>query len=153
MFIFYTPEGGETEELNARRLRTSEVQIIERTADMKWDEVRRGLRMGDVTSLRTVAWVLKKRAEPSLRLTAFDPFEDELQVKLDADEVVEFAADVMEVFGDKPDSLAGAFDELRDAAYDREACELAIKEAQAPKDPAPAQELTAVPTDGSETDA
>jgi hypothetical protein len=149
VIILYTPEGGEPETLDARRLRASEVQIVERTADMKWDEVRRGLRMGDVTSIRTVAWVLKKRTEPSLRFTAFDPFEDELLVKLDGREVEEFAAELFAQFRNDPEDLASAWDELRDAAHDKEACELAIKAAQAPKDQVPALK----PTDGSATAA
>lgn len=156
MIIEYTPEGAETEVLDAGRMRASEVQIIERTADMKWDAVRAGLREGDVTAVRTVAYVLKRRAQPALRLADFDPFEDEIVVRLDAREVENMAADIFEVFGDKPEDLAAAFDELREAAFDREACELAIKEVQAPKAPAPGpepRETEAASMDGSATAA
>ncbi|MFZ3569962.1 hypothetical protein ACOKM5_23430 [Streptomyces sp. BH097] len=152
MIIIYTPENGEPEELDARRLRASEVQIIERTADMKWADVRQGLRAGDVTSVRTVAWALKKRAEPTLRLADFDPYDDEVRVRLDAREVEDIAAQLFARLKDDPESLAEAWEELRDAAHDREACELAIKEAAAPKDLAlaPEPETTA---DGSPTAA
>jgi hypothetical protein len=140
MIIVYTPEGGEPETLNARKLRASEVQVIERTADMKWAHVKQGLRTGDVTAVRTVGWALKKRAEPTLRLGDFDPFEDEVAVYLDPREVEAYAAEMFAQFRDTPEELAEAWDELREAAYDKEACELAIKDAQAPKDPGPAPE-------------
>jgi hypothetical protein len=154
VIIEYTAEGSETREvLDARRLRASEVQIVERTADMKWVAVKQGLREGDVTSVRTVAWVLKRRDNPTLRLSEFDPYDDELVVRLDQREVAEFAVKLFATYKDEPEQLSAAWDELREAAFDKAACELAIKEAQAPKDPAPAQELTAVPTDGSETAA
>ncbi|WP_420034706.1 hypothetical protein ACN2WE_21500 [Streptomyces sp. cg28] len=150
MIIVYTPEGGEPRTLDARRLRASEVQIIERTADMKWAEVREGLRAGDITSVRTVAWVLIQRAEPALRLKDFDPFDDELVVRLDGREVEEIAAELFARLKGDPEVLVEAWAELRDAAFDKEACEQAIKEAQAPKDPAPAPEPETT-TDGSPT--
>ncbi len=141
MIIVYTPEGSETREvLDAGRLRASEVQIIERTADMRWAAIKQGLRVGDVTAVRTVGWALKKRAEPTLRLVDFDPFEDEVIVHLDQREIADYAAELFNQLRDKPEELVEAWDELREAAYDKEACELAIKDAQAPKDPAPAPE-------------
>lgn len=149
MIIQYLPEDGEPRKFDARRLRASEVQIVERTADMKWADVRAGLRAGDVTSVRTVAWVLKRRDEPSLRLSDFDPFDDELVVRLDEREVEGFAAELFATYKDDPENLAEAWAELRDAAYDKDACEVAIKEAQAPKDLAPVPEPET--TDGSPT--
>lgn len=145
MIIEYTPEGGQTETYDASRLRASEIQIIERTADMRWEAVKEGLLDGDVTARRTVAWALKKRAQADLRLAAFDPFEDEIVVKLDARETAHYAAKIVTELADKPESLAAAFEELRGAAADAEACELAIKEAQAPKAPAPAPVQAPVP--------
>lgn len=150
MIIEYTPEGGETELLDAGRMRASEVQIIEKAADMKWDAVREGLGDKDVTAIRVVGWVVKKRTNPSLRLAEFDPFDDEVRVRLDAKEVARYAAELVRLYGDEPDNLALAFDELRDVAFDREACELAIKEATAPKVPAPAPEPETM-TNGSPT--
>jgi hypothetical protein len=152
VIIEYTPQGGDTEVLDAGRMRASEVQIVERTADMKWTDIRNGLRSGDVTSVRTVAYVLKRRAEPTLRLADFDPFEDEIVVRLDAREVADLAVEMIAAFQDTPEDLAEAFDELREAAFDKDACEAAIKEAQAPKAPVvPAPEP--MPMDGSATAA
>lgn len=128
MIIVYTPEGGEPQNLNAGRLRTSEIQIIERTADRAWDALRDGLKDGDVTATRTVAWVIKKREDPSLRFAQFDPYEDELAVKLDDREVGNFAEALMKVYGDEPEKLAGAWEELRDVAFNRDAADAAITE-------------------------
>jgi hypothetical protein len=94
--------------------------------------------------------VVKKRSNPSLRLAEFDPFDDEVRVRLDAKEIPQYAAELVRVYGDHPEKLADAFDELRSAAFDREACELAIKDATTPKAPAPVPEPE-TPTNGSAT--
>lgn len=142
MIIEYKPEGGEPQHFDASRLRTSEVQVIERTADRTWAEVRSGLRFRDVTAMRTVAWALKKRTEPSLRLAQFDPFEDELQVYLDDKEVDAFATELFKEYGHDPDQIAEAWAELRDAAFDKDAAERAIEAVTGPKaaDATPAPE-------------
>ncbi|MFF9084427.1 hypothetical protein ACF1BR_32545 [Streptomyces rubiginosohelvolus] len=128
MIIIYTPEGGLSERLDAGRLRASEIQIAERTADRPWDVLRGGLVDGDVTAIRTLAWVVKKRTEPTLRFAAFDPFEDELVVKLDPRETHRYAAEMFERYGHDPDELAGAWAELREAADDPAIADAAIKE-------------------------
>ncbi|MFF4752651.1 hypothetical protein ACWD5R_11455 [Streptomyces sp. NPDC002514] len=138
MIIQYSPDGGEPQRFDAGRLRASEIQVIERTADGRWADIKASLRAGDVNALRTVAWAVKKRTEPTLRFAAFDPFEDELRVLLDAREVRAYAEGIADQYGADPEQLAAAFDELRDAAADREACEQAITAVTAPKDPAPA---------------
>ncbi|MFQ6200784.1 hypothetical protein, partial [Streptomyces sp. NPDC000405] len=55
----------------------------------------------------------------------------------DAEEVRGYAEGIVAKYGANPEELAEAFDELRDVAADREACEQAIADATAPKDPAP----------------
>lgn len=141
VIIEYTPEGGERERFDAARLRASEIQIVERTADRRWVEIREGLGEGDVTAMRTVAWVIKKRAEPSLRYAEFDPFERELLIRLDASEVRAFAKELVKRYGEDPEELAEAFAELRDAAADSEACEAVIADVTSPKEQAPAQSV------------
>ncbi|UPT41768.1 MULTISPECIES: hypothetical protein [Streptomyces] len=128
MIIVYTPEGGEPERLDAGRLRASEIQIAERTADRPWESLKGGLVDGDVTALRTLAWVIKKRTDPNLRFSAFDPFEDELKVRLDARETHRYAAEMFARYGHDPDELAGAWAELREAADDLAIADAAIKE-------------------------
>jgi len=137
LIIEYTPEGGEPQLLNAGRMRASEIQIIERTAPGSWDDIKEAMSRGDITAMRTVAWVVRKRTEPALRHGDFDPFEDELRVLLDDQETRDYAERLFDKWGNDPDNLAAAFDELRDAAANREACEQAIADVTAPKDPAP----------------
>ncbi|WP_228988589.1 hypothetical protein [Streptomyces sp. DH8] len=128
MIIIYTPEGGEPERLDVGRLRASEIQIAERTADRPWDVLKSGLVDADVTSVRTLAWVVKKRANPSLRLSEFDPFEDELRVRFDDRETRRYAKTMFERYGHDPEELAGVWEELRGAAEDPAVAEAAIKE-------------------------
>ncbi|MFJ8221402.1 hypothetical protein [Streptomyces griseus] len=128
MIIIHTPEGGEPERLDVGRLRASEIQIAERTADRPWDVLKAGLLNADVTSVRTLAWVVKKRADPSLRFSAFDPFEDELKVRFDSRETHGYAKELFERYGHDPVELAGAWDELRSAADDPAVADAAIKE-------------------------
>lgn len=140
MIIEYTPEGAEQQRFDAGRLRASEIQIIERTADGRWGEIREAMSEGDINAMRTVAFVIKKRNEPSLRFGDFDPFEDELRVRLDARETCAYAQRIFEKYRADPDDLAEAFGELRVATADLEACEQAIAAVTAPKDPAPPQD-------------
>ncbi|MFD7791032.1 hypothetical protein [Streptomyces sp. NPDC059759] len=135
MIIEYTPEGGETMRLDAGRMRASEIQIIERTADAKWAAIKLGMRNGDINALRTVGFVVRKRSEPSLRISDFDPFEDELRVRLDASEAREYAERLYAQWHHSPEDLADAFDELREVCVDTEACEQAIADVSTPKAP------------------
>ncbi|MFI8297282.1 hypothetical protein ACIGCZ_15215 [Streptomyces nigra] len=149
MIIFYRPGGIDSgddttpEQYDAGRLRASEIQIAERTADRAWAAIKYGVRDGDIGALRVVAWVLMKRTNPSLRFAEFDPFEGEVWARLDAKEVRGYAKEIVGRYGDNPDDLAEAMDELRDAAADREDAERAIADATAPKDQASAEQTPA----------
>lgn len=140
MIITYTPEGSEPQTFDAARLRASEIQIIERTAEGHWSDIKRAMGNGDINAMRTVAWVIKKRQEPSLRFVQFDPWEGELRVRLDEREVKVYAENIFERYAADPEELAEAFEELRESAHDRETAEAAIADVTAPKDPAPADE-------------
>ncbi|MFH9012543.1 hypothetical protein ACH4C6_14280 [Streptomyces sp. NPDC017943] len=142
MIIEYSPEGSEPQVFDAGRLRASEIQVIERTADGRWPLIKQAMSDGDIGALRTVAFVIKKRSEPALRFADFDPFEGELRARLDAREVRGYAERIFAKYGQSPDDLAEAFDELRDAAADREACEQAIADVTAPKAPEPDEDQT-----------
>ncbi|WP_406144197.1 hypothetical protein [Streptomyces anulatus] len=128
MIIIHTPDGGEPERLDAGRLRASEIQIAESNSDRPWALLKGGLVDGDITAIRVLAWVIKKRQNPTLRLSAFDPFEDEVQVKLDAKETHRYAAEMFARYGNDPAELAGAWEELREAADDPAIADAAIKE-------------------------
>ncbi|MBE4790920.1 hypothetical protein [Streptomyces caniscabiei] len=135
MIIKYMPAEGEPQLFDAGRMRASEIQIIERTADRSWPAIKEEMGLGNVNAMRVVAWVIKKRTEPSLRFGDFDPWDDELRVMLDAKETRAYAERLLAKYGDNPEDLADAFDELRDASFDREACEAAIADVMAPKSP------------------
>lgn len=143
MIIIYTPEGGVPERLDAGRMRVSEIQIAERTAERSWEELKDGLKAGDPSAVRTVAWVVKKRREPSLRFAQFDPYEDELVVRLADHEVRAFAVALQENYGDDAEQLAAAWEELRAVADDPAVAEAAIAEqtsGAAAGSPAPKEE-------------
>ncbi|MFD6684181.1 hypothetical protein [Micromonospora parva] len=132
MIIVYTPEGDEEQKLDAGRLRTSEIQIVERTTGMVWPDIRTGLQTGSVTAIRAVAWVLLKRTRPSIAFDEFNPFEDELAVRLDQREVEAFAKIFVSELEDKPDELQAAMAELQGVALDEEHAAKVIAEAQEP---------------------
>ncbi|MET9088147.1 hypothetical protein ABZX77_40760 [Streptomyces sp. NPDC004237] len=158
MIIFYEPADGihERFEVGKGRLRASEIQIIERTADARWDDIKGQIREGDLGAMRVVVWALKKRSQPALRFAEFDPYEGELRSRFDEREVRGFAEAFVEKFSDDPDQLAEAFDELRESAADAEVADKVIAEVTAPKDPAPAPEppgeLAEMPSEASPTD-
>lgn len=142
MIIVYEPEGSEPQPFDAGRgkLRASEIQIIERTADARWPDIKEGVKAGDIHAMRVVVWAIRKRTEPGLRFGDFDPFEGELRSRLDAREVKAYAEALFDEYHENPDDLADAFNELRDVAFDREDAETAIADVTAPKDPAPEPE-------------
>ncbi|WP_371624044.1 hypothetical protein OG245_15135 [Streptomyces sp. NBC_01116] len=147
MIIIHTPDGGEPERLDAGRLRASEIQIAESNSDRPWALLKGGLVDGDITAIRVLAWVIKKRQNPTLRLSAFDPFEDEVQVKLDAKETHRYAAEMFTRYGQDPAELAGAWEELREAADDPAIADAAIKEQTEAQAPGPKEQSLS----GSET--
>ncbi|MGY1498538.1 hypothetical protein ACW4TU_18395 [Streptomyces sp. QTS52] len=139
MIIIYTPEGGTPEEYDASTLKVSEVSIVQRTIDMKWPAIKAGLGDEDLDAMRGVAWVLKKRGQPSLRFAELDPGITEMVTRLDkkevqgwVDEAVAQAARNPEV---TPEQLIEALAELPDAAHDPEHARRLIDAlAQDPKD-------------------
>ncbi|MFE9432151.1 hypothetical protein [Streptomyces sp. NPDC006640] len=150
MIIEYTPEGGETQYLDASRLRASEISAIERNADGRWADIKTAASAGDIGAMRVIGFTVKQRTEPALRLKDFDPFEDELRARLDARETRHWAERLFDKYGSDPGDLADAWDELRASASDPEACEQAIADVTAPKDPEPepSSESPASPSDG-----
>ncbi|MFG2747239.1 hypothetical protein ACGFY0_45310, partial [Streptomyces chartreusis] len=97
MIIVYTPADGEPEHFDARSLRVSEVAIVTRSTDQTWKEIQAGLAEEDLVAMCGVAWVIKKRAQPSLRLADFDPGVEELCTRLDRDEVERWAEATAEI--------------------------------------------------------
>ncbi|MFJ3811568.1 hypothetical protein ACIPWE_35040 [Streptomyces sp. NPDC090073] len=87
MIVVYTPAGGEPEHYDASTLRVSEASIVQRTVDMKWQEIASGLERDDLDAMRGIIWVLKKRTQPSLRYGEFDPGVNEMTTVMDDREV------------------------------------------------------------------
>lgn len=140
MIIIYTPEGAERQHFDVGRLKTSEIQIIERTDGRRWGAIKDAMGNGDATAMRIGAWIVKKRQEPSLRFSAFDPWEDELRASLDRRECGAYAQQLLDKFGDDPETLAEAWEELRTSAFDPADADAAIADVTAPKDLAPPAE-------------
>ncbi|MEU8713620.1 hypothetical protein [Streptomyces sp. NPDC048663] len=157
MIIFYEPADGVHQRFEAGRgrLRASEIQIIERTADEPWDQIKKAISDGNLNAMRVVAWVLLKRSQPALRFAEFDPYEGELYSRLDEREVRGFAEAFVAKYASEPDKLAEAFEELRESAETAEVADRVIAEVTAPKDPAPlpdAPEPMPMPEEASPTD-
>ncbi|MDG9717398.1 hypothetical protein [Streptomyces sp. DH24] len=87
MIVVYTPADGEPEHYDASSLKVSEAAIVQRTVDMKWQEILRGLEEDDLDAMRGIVWVIKKRSQPSLRFGDFDPGVTELTSRMDNKEI------------------------------------------------------------------
>jgi hypothetical protein len=90
LIIVYTPAGGEPEHYDASTLKVSEASIVQRTVDMKWQEIVNGLAEDDLDAMRGIVWVIKKRTTPSLRFGDFDPGVTEMTSRMANDEVATF---------------------------------------------------------------
>ena len=140
MIIVYTPQGGEREEYDAGTLRVSEASIVSRTVDMKWAEVQAGLGSEDLDAMRGIVWVLKKRSQPTLRFSEFDPGINEMVTRLDNTEVRSWVEEAVATAARNPDvtpeDVATALAELPTAALDPDYARQVIAElTAAPKAP------------------
>ncbi|MFD4562116.1 hypothetical protein ACFWP5_48785 [Streptomyces sp. NPDC058469] len=153
MIIVYSPADGEKEEFDASTLRVSEVSIVQRTVDMKWDEIKAGLANDDPEAMRGVAWVIKKRSNPPLRYADFDPSIDEIDTRLDKKEVRAWIEGALSLAASNPQAtsadIADALSGLPAVAQDPEhARQLIAEMTQDPKeDPAAPQEAAAEASD------
>jgi hypothetical protein len=132
VIIIYKPAGGEREEYDASTLRVSEVSIVQRTIDMKWADIKAGLPDEDLDAMRGIVWVLKKRSQPSLRFSEFDPGVTEMVTRYDKSEIRILIENVMDTVARDPEidreRVAEALSELADAAHDPEHCRQLIAE-------------------------
>ncbi|MGQ5580914.1 hypothetical protein [Streptomyces sp. ECR3.8] len=146
MIIVYTPAGGEPEHHDASTLRVSEASIVQRTVDMKWQEILEGLERDDLDAMRGVVWVLKKRSNPSLRFGEFDPGITEMTTRMDSKEIAAWLDNALAaVTADGELSMEQVeqiiLDRLPSVAVDPDyARDLVLARTRAPKDPAPAPE-------------
>ncbi|WP_030764732.1 hypothetical protein [Streptomyces sp. NRRL F-2664] len=130
MIILYRPaDGGEEQHFDMRRVRTSEAAVVQKATDMKWGEIKVGVREDDPTSLRGIVWILKKREQPNLRWSDFDPENDELTSRFDTREVALYVAEILSLPEEK---RASAADELKAWALNPADVDAALAEAAAP---------------------
>ncbi|MFI8531805.1 hypothetical protein ACIGMX_16385 [Streptomyces aquilus] len=139
MLIVYSPADGEVERYDIKTLRTSEASIAQKTLGISWAEIQKGIDTDDPEILRGVAYVLKKRAEPTIRYGDFDPIIGELVTKLDKREVADYvknAFEIAETDGDvSREAVAAVCQRIVPAADDPEHAERIIAEmAEDPKD-------------------
>ena len=146
MIIVYTPKGGEPERFDAR-LKVSETVRAAQTVDRTWPDIKGSLN-ADTESMRVVAWIVKKRSQDGLRYGDFDPFDDELVVRLDRDEVTRWAeATAGFAWLEKdatPETVAASMRIIPPLADDREHAEQVIERLAAvrPKDRPSPNELS-----------
>ncbi|MFF9285391.1 HAD family hydrolase [Streptomyces griseosporeus] len=138
MIVIYTPEGCEPQHYDASTLRVSEASIVQRTVDMKWQEILKGLEEEDLDAMRGIVWVIKKRSEPSLRFGDFDPGVTELVTRMDRREVEAWVDEVLAAVDSQEDVEAFvkfASEKVAVAAADPEHARAYIEaQAKAPKD-------------------
>ncbi|MET7475060.1 hypothetical protein ABZT17_11965 [Streptomyces sp. NPDC005648] len=139
MIIVYTPTGGEPQEYDARSLRVSEVSIAQRTAGMKWGEIEQGLDSDDPEAMRVIVWVIKKRAEPTLRYGDFDPLITEMTTRMSRQEVTDYVDNAFALAETDPDvttdHVVGVLQRIIAVAVDPEHAEQLIAEkAAGPKE-------------------
>ena len=153
MLIVHTPAGGTPEEFDIRSVRVNEASIVSRTMDTTWKKVKERLFDDDPEAMQAVAWVIKKRTEPSLRLADFNPVADELAVRLDKTEVESWVTEAMGALDDMatPEQALIVMQPIVDAAVDAEfARDLILRLAAAPKDPAVSSVETEAPSGKTE---
>ncbi|WP_330349569.1 hypothetical protein [Streptomyces sp. NBC_00582] len=103
MIIVYTPKDGAPEHYDATTLKVSEAAIVQRTVDMKWQEILGGLENDDLEAMRGIVWVLKKRSQPSMRFGDFDPGVTEMTARLSTLEVEAYINNAFEAPATNPD--------------------------------------------------
>ncbi|MFE1550573.1 hypothetical protein [Streptomyces sp. NPDC058718] len=146
MIIVHTPAGGTVEQHDFRSVRTAEASRITSllTEKASWQEVKQKLSDEHPDVMRVVAFVLKCRAEPELRMADFDPVVEELAVRLDHREVEEWAevaAGLIVTYDGTPERLAAELSLILDQAADAEHARGVIDRLMAGKFP-PAPEAT-----------
>jgi hypothetical protein len=141
MIVVYTPEGGEPEQYDARRLLRSEASLAQTVTGRTWAELKAGLPDEDPDAMCAVVFAYKKRTEPALRWSSFDPGVEELVTRFDNREVVDYVTNAVAIRDTDPEvtleQLAQALKDLPDACVDPEHARRVIAEmtAEDPKDP------------------
>lgn len=139
MIIIYTPEGGAPEEYDARSLKVSEATLVQSSIGMKWAAISKGLEVEDLDAMRGIVWVLKRRANPGLRIGDVDPGVDEMVTRWSRREITDYVEESFQLADENPEvpreDIGLALAELPLAAADPEHAEQLIAAmVQVPKD-------------------
>ncbi|MGW4050794.1 hypothetical protein ACWENA_08170 [Streptomyces sp. NPDC004779] len=156
MIIVHTPsDGGPVEHYDFRTVRTAEAARITTllTVKMPWQDVRKELADEHPDVMRVIAYVIKCRTEPELRIGDFDPVVSDLAVRLDHREVEEWgevAAGMVASFDGSPELLEAQLSTILDEAADADHARGVIERILAGKFP-PAPSETTGPGSGPTT--
>lgn len=151
MIVVYTPEGGEPQQYNERRLLVSEASAAAAALGMRWTDLREALGEDDPAAMRAVAWVMRKRVEPALRFKDFDPGIGELATRFDEREIRTIAADALTMTDVPRDERDAYLARLVQTAADPARAEAIVKELT---DPGPKEpEIPTSPSSESSTSA
>ncbi|MFJ2178885.1 hypothetical protein ACIOHE_39080 [Streptomyces sp. NPDC087851] len=143
MIVVYTPEGGEPEQYDARRLLRSEASLAQTVTGKTWADLKAGLPDEDIDAMCAVVFAYKKRVDPALRWSGFDPGVEELVTRFDNREARDYITNAVSIRDADPEvtltQIAHALRDLPDACIDPEYARQVIAEMTAgdPKAPAP----------------
>jgi hypothetical protein len=139
LIIVYTPADGERQEYDATTLKVSEASIVQRTVDMKWQDILVGLERDDLDAMRGIVWAIKKRSQPTLRYGDFDPGVTEMTTRMDKREVERWVDGAFATADEELDAETMAkvlLSRMPDVAADPDHARAYIEaKARAPKDP------------------
>jgi hypothetical protein len=139
LIIVYTPADGEPEHYDATSLKVSEASIVQRTVDMKWQDILKGLQVDDLDAMRGIVWAIKKRSQPTIRYGDFDPGVTEMTTRMDNREVELWVEQAFATADDELDAETMArvlLSRMPDVAADPDHARAVIEaKARVPKDP------------------
>lgn len=96
MILTYKPDGEERQVWSVKfgKLRSSEADLIEKFAGVRFVDFQKEATAGPGRSLRALTFVMLKRAHPAMRWEDFDPLLDEIELDFDKDEMEQVRAEI-----------------------------------------------------------
>ncbi|MET8826521.1 hypothetical protein ABZX40_28340 [Streptomyces sp. NPDC004610] len=97
MIISLRQDDGTTERVSTGDLSALEAAAIEGVVGVPWRVVEDRLRAQDVTAMRAVLWVVRRRDDPALEFATFDipGWRHRLRARIERDEIDEMLTNVM----------------------------------------------------------
>lgn len=132
MIVIYTPKGEEPGYYDAEELACSEADAVSRATELEWAAVGLALRRQAPSAMRAVAWAWRKRQEPTLRFSQFDPPLKALKARFSTEEIPDFLTQIDRSNFTEAER-AQALREVVDMAVDPAEAQAVIDQASAPK--------------------